>query len=91
MQEQIAAQVAEQWKALLALMTAQGASRADIIELSAATARAIIELTAENLWPPLTAENLWPPRPNSLTAPLPEMDAQDRFTAVLDVLEGVKG
>lgn len=47
----IADQMGEQWRGLIAMMTAQGATRDDIIKLTAATAAAVLVMTATELWP----------------------------------------
>lgn len=44
-------QMTGQWTAMLQLMTTQGATRQDIMELAAGTARLILTVTGDNLWP----------------------------------------
>lgn len=44
-------QVVTAWTQLLALATAQGASRRDIVLMTLATAHGVLKITGENLWP----------------------------------------
>ena len=49
-QETIADQVGHVWRQLMAAMTAQGATRADIVNMAFLTAGTIVDLTAQELW-----------------------------------------
>lgn len=48
---EMGSQVTAAWTNLLALATAQGASRRDLVLMTLATAHGIIKTTGENLWP----------------------------------------
>jgi hypothetical protein len=77
----LAGQVASQWSTLLSMMTAQGATRAQIAGVSLAVGAQIIGMTGEALWP-----DQWPDADMN-TAPPGEGDLQTRVVVAYTALE----
>lgn len=81
--ELITDQIRQTWGGLMAMMTAQGATRLQIATLAVATSHAIVELTWESLWPDPTGE----PPPGEAGILTPMTDLHDRLEDTIRELE----
>lgn len=80
-------QIAAVWRGLLAQMTAQGASRADIATLALLTADTILSLTADNLWHPDASASGTDWRDKEYIAPDGEREVLTAFNDITSDIE----